>query len=163
LRYILFAFALLANLLAYIPYSPAVAQERIILKATSDQGTFLVEMTWTPEDIGRKNAFDIRFIEPETGEEIEDVLYDISIHRGGDREILRRDQTATMQEFTFDEPGSYEIRVDDIEDLGESVTIPLQVTPEFPPGTIALASAAIGATIFAAWRNSNNLFSKQSN
>ena len=158
----LIAFALLANLLAYFPYSPSVAQEQIILEATSDQGTFVVEMTWTPDDLGRKNAFHIRFIEPETGEEIEDVLYDISMYRGSDREILRHDQTTTMQEFTFDEPGSYEIRVENIENLGESVTIPLQVTPEFPPGTIALASAAIGATVIAAWRNSNNLFRKQS-
>jgi hypothetical protein len=99
----------------------------------------------------------LRFIEPETGEEIEDILYDFSIYRGGDREVLRRDQTATRQEFTFDEPGSYEIRIDDIEGLGERVAIPIQVTPEFPLGVLALA-AALGAAVLAARRNGDNLF-----
>lgn len=124
-----------------------------MLEAASDQGTFTVEITWTPDDFGSSNAFDIRFIEPETGEEIEDVRYDISIYSGGDREILRRDQTATRQEFTFDEPGSYEIRIDDIEGLGERVAIPIQVTPEFPLGTIVLVAVALGAAIVAARRN----------
>lgn len=124
----------------------------------SDQGTFTVEITWTPDDIGNANAFDIRFIEPETGEEIEDVIYDISIYSGSDREILRRDQTATRQEFTFDKPGSYEIRIDDIEGLGERAAIPIQVTPEFPVGMIAVAAAALGVAVLVARRNNNNLF-----
>jgi len=138
----------------------AAGQEQITLKAGSDQGTFMVEITWTPEDIGSANVFDLHFIEPETGEEIEGVVYDISIYKGGDREILLRDQTATRQEFTFDNPGSYTIRIDNIEGLGERVAIPIQVTPEFPTETVALAVVALGAVVIAARRNSNNLFSQ---
>lgn len=160
MRSAILAFALLSSLLAC---TQAAAQEQVVLEVASDQGTFTVEITWTPDDIGNANAFDIRFIEPETGEEIEDVIYDISIYSGSDREILRRDQTAIRQEFTFDEPGSYEIRIDDIEGLGERAAIPIQVTPEFPLGALALAAAILGAAIVAARLNSNNLFRQPTN
>jgi hypothetical protein len=160
LRNAILAFALLSSVLAY---TQAAAQEQIVLEAASDQGTFTVEITWTPDDIGSAHAFDIRFIEPETGEEIEDVVYDMSIYSGGDREVLRRHQTATRQEFTFEQPGSYEIRIDDIEGLGERVAIPIQVTPEFPLEGVALAAAVLGAAIVAARRNSNNLFRQPTN
>jgi hypothetical protein len=160
LRNAILAFALLSSLLAC---TQVAAQEQIVLEAASDQGTFTVEIIWTPDDIGSANTFDIRFIEPETGEEIEDVIYDITIYKGDDLEILQRDQTATRQEFTFDEPGSYEIRIDDIEGLGEWAAIPIQVTPEFPLGAFALAAAALGAAVIAARRNSNNLFRQPNN
>lgn len=129
-----------------------------MLEASSDEGTFTVEITWTAAEIGSSHVFDIRFIEPETGEEIEDVLYDFSIYDGEDREVLRRDQTATRQEFTFEETGSYEIRIDDIEGLGEGVAVPIQVTPEFPVGVFVLVAAAFGIAVTVVRRNSNNLF-----
>jgi hypothetical protein len=146
--------ALLASLLAA---NHAFAQEQIVLEAPSDQGTFMVEITWTPDDIDVANTFDIRFIEPETGEEIEGVMYDFSIYQEGRREVMRRDQTETQQEFEFNEAGAYEVRIEDIEGLGERVAIPIQVTPEFPVGTLALVAAALGAAVFAG-RNRNNLF-----
>ena len=149
------AFALLSSML---PFIPAAAQEQIVLEAASDQGTFTVEIMWTPGDIGSTNAFEIRFIEPETGDEIEDVIYDFSVYRDGDREILRRDQMATRQEFTFDEQGPYELRIDDIEGLGEGVAVPIQVTPEFPAVVLAAAGAVLGAAVIIARRDSTNLF-----
>ena len=133
-----------------------------MLEAASDQGTFKVEITWIPDDIGSANTFDIHFIDPETVVEIEDVVYDFSIYSGDNREVLRRDQTATRQEFTFDGPGSYQIRIDDIEGLGERVLVPIEVTPEFPNGALVTVAAALGAVLLVGWRNSNtntnNLF-----
>lgn len=140
----------------------AFAQEQTVLEASSDQGTFTVEITWTPADIGSAHVFDIRFIEPETGEEIEDISYDFSIYGNGDREVLWRDQTATRQEFTFEEMGTYEIRIDDIDGLGEGVIVPIQVTPEFPIVMAAL-SVALGVAVLVARCNSNNLFRQQVN
>lgn len=154
MRSAILAFALLSSLLAC---TQAAAQEEIVLESASDQGTFMVEITWTSDDIGSTNTFDIRFIEPETGEEIEDIRYDFSIYGEGEREILRRDHTENRQEFTFEQPGSYEIRIDDIEHLGEGIAIPIQVTPELPLGVVALA-AALGAAILVARLNSKNLF-----
>jgi hypothetical protein len=141
-------------------FTSAVAQEQIFLEVPSDQGTFIIKIAWTPDDIGRKNAFEIHFVEPETNEEIEDVLYDISIYRAGEREILLHDQTAILQEFTFDEPGSYEIRIDDIENLGEHVIIPIQVTPEFQLGGSSIVLAAFGVAVLAMILNSKSLFSQ---
>jgi hypothetical protein len=146
-----------------MPFIPSAAQEQIVLEAASDQGTFTVEITWTPGDIGRANVFDMRFIEPETGVEIEDVIYDFSVYSGGDREVLRRDQTITRQAFTFDDQGSYEIRIDDIENLGEGAAMSIQVTPEFPLGLLVVVAGALGAVVLFARRNSNNLFRRRDN
>jgi hypothetical protein len=147
-------------LLAILPFSAqAFAQEQIMLEAASDEGTFTVEITWTPADIGNAHSFDIRFIEPETGVEIEDVVYDFSIYKDGDREELRRDQATARQEFTFDEQGQYEIRVDNIDGLGEGVEVPIQVTPEFPLGTLAVIAGALGVAMLYARRHRNILFS----
>jgi hypothetical protein len=148
--------ALVVLLSFFAAIGQTFAQEQIVLEATSDQATFLVEITWTPAEIGDTHAFDIRFVEPETGEEIEDVLYDFSIYGSGEREVLRLDQSANRQEFTFEETGHYEIRIDDIEGLGEGVVIPIEVTPEFHLGIFVLTSIAFSMVVLAARRN--NLF-----
>ena len=136
----------------------------IMLEALSDQGTFRVEVAWTPADIGADNTFGIRFIEPETNIELEDIRYDILLFRGDNtlQQLRRVDQTSLQQKFRFEEPGTYRIMINDIDGLDETVTIPIEVTPEFPAGAAALTAAmTIGSAIllllfFAAKRNSNN-------
>jgi hypothetical protein len=140
-------------------FQPISAQEQIRLHTVTDQGTFRVELIWTPNDIRRANTFEIHFIDPDTGIEIEDVKYDISIYRDNWVEIQRLDQVSTFQEVFFEEAGSYEIRIDDIEDLGEGVVIPIQVTPEFQSKVFLLLIAAAGIALFAARvATGNNLF-----
>jgi hypothetical protein len=148
---------LLSSVLAFQPIS---AQEQIRLEAVSDQGTFKVEIMWTSNDIGTANKFEIHFVDPDTGSEIEDIKYDISIYRDDDRpEIQRSDQTSIFQEVLFEEVGSYEIRIDDIEDLGERTIIPIQVTPEFQLDMFVLVAAALSIGVLAArTSNGNNLF-----
>ena len=135
----------------------------IMLEALSNQGTFRVEMAWTPADIGADNTFGIRFIEPETNIELEDIRYDILLSRGDNtvQQLRRVDQTSLQQKFRFEEPGTYRIMINHIDGLDETVTIPIEVTPEFPAGAAALTAAmTIGSAIlllfFAAKRNSNN-------
>ena len=135
----------------------------IMLEALSNQGTFRVEMAWTPADIGADNTFGIRFIEPETNIELEDIRYDILLFRGDNtvQQLRRVDQTSLQQKFRFEEPGTYRIMINDIDGLDETVTIPIEVTPEFPAGAAALTAAttigsAISLLFFAAKRNSNN-------
>jgi hypothetical protein len=136
----------------------------IMLEALSDQGTFRVEVAWTSADIGADNTFGIRFIEPETNIELEDIRYDILLFRGDNtvQQLHRIDQTSLQQKFRFEEPGTYRIMINDIDGLDETVTIPIEVTPEFPAGGAALTAATtIGSAIlfFAAKRsNNNNLF-----
>jgi hypothetical protein len=148
--------ALLSSILAF---QPIYAQEQIRLEAVSDQGTFKVEIMWTSNDIGSPNNFEIYFVDPDTDSEIEGVKYDISIYRDAHPEIQRFDQTSTFQQFFFEEVGSYEIRIDDIEDLGERAIIPIQVTPEFQLRLFVFAAAALSMGVLAARAsNGNNLF-----
>jgi len=144
-----------------LAFQPIYAQEQIRLEAVTDQGTFKVEIMWISNDIGSANMFEIHFVDPDTGSEIEDIKYDISIYRNDKPEIQRLDQTSTFQQFFFVEVGSYEMRIDDIEGLGEGAIVPIQVTPEFQlKGFVlpAAAAAALGIAMFAARANSNNLF-----
>jgi hypothetical protein len=151
--------ALLSNFLAF---QLIYAQEQIRLEAVSDQGTFKVEIMWTSNDIGSANNFEIYFVDPDSGSEIEGVKYDISIYRDARPEIQRFDQTSTFQEFFFEEVGHYEIRIDDIEDLGERAIISIQVTPEFQHKVFVFAAAAAAAlsigVLAARASNGNNLF-----
>ncbi len=150
----------LALFSSILVFQRVYAQEQIGLEAASDQGTFKIEIIWTSADIGIPNKFEIHFIDPETDIEIEDVKYDISIYRDASPEIQRLDQTSIFQEFSFEEMGSYEIRIDDIEDLGERAIIPIQVTPEFQLNVLVpAAAAALSIGVLAARAtNGNNLF-----
>ncbi len=149
----------LASLSTILTFQPIYAQEQIRLEAFSDQGTFKVEIIWTSNDIGSANEFEIHFVDPDSGSEIEDVKYDISIYRDASPEIQRLDQTSIFQEFFFEEVGSYEIRIDDIEDLGERAIIPIQVTPEFQLNVLVPAAVALSIVVLAARAtNGNNLF-----
>jgi hypothetical protein len=135
------------------------AQEQILLEAFTDQGTFKVQIIWTSNAIGSLNMFEIQFIDPDTGSEIEDVKYDISVYRDDHPEIRRLDQVSIFQEFFFEDVGSYEIRIDDIEDLGEGATIPIQVTPEFGLKVILLTAATLAVVVVSVMKsNNNNLF-----
>lgn len=138
-------------------------QEQIRLEALTDQGTFKVQIMWTSNEIGRANVFEVHFIDPDTGNEIEAVKYDISIYREVKLEVQRLDQTSIFQEFYFEDMGAYEIRIDDVEDLGERATIPIQVTPEFGIDVFILSAAALGIGMLAVWGNSNDLFRRTIN
>jgi hypothetical protein len=155
---VVLSFALFPCISVFQP--PISAQGQIGLEAITDQGTFRVELIWTPNDIGRVNTFEIHFVDPDTDIEIEDIKYDISIYRDDNSpEIQRLDQVSTFQEIFFEEAGSYEIRIDDIEDLGERVIVPIQVTPEFQPKVFLIFIAALGIAMLAARAaNGNNLF-----
>ena len=154
---VILSFALLSGILVF---QPVYAQEeQIRLEAVSNQGTLKIEITWTSNDIGSPNKFEIHFVDPDTGSEIEDIKYDISIYRGASPEIRRLNQTSIFQEFFFEEVGSYEIRIDDIEDLGERAIIPIQVTPEFQLKLFVFTATALSIGVLAARAsNGNNLF-----
>lgn len=142
-----------------LPFQSTSAQEQIRLEAVTDQGTFKVEIIWISNDIGSANTFEIHFFDPDTGSEIEDITYNISIYRDDKPEIQRLDQTSIFQEFFFEEMGSYEMRIDDIEGLGERAIVPIQVTPEFQLEVFVLPAAVVlSIAILAARANGNNLF-----
>ncbi|MGI0039111.1 MAG: hypothetical protein ACREAO_04775, partial [Nitrososphaera sp.] len=55
------------------------------------------------------------------------------------------------QHYTFDEQGSYTLRIENIDGSGksEAVEIPMQVTPEFPLGAFGIAAVALGTALAA--------------
>jgi hypothetical protein len=154
---VILSLAMMSSILAFQPIS---AQEQIRLEAVTDQGTFKVEIMWISNDIGSANIFEIHFVDPDTGSEIEDIKYDISIYRDNRPKIQRLDQVSISQEFFFEEIGSYQIRIDDIEDLGEGATASIHVTPEFQLEVFVFAASTLGITVLvtAARSNNNNLF-----
>jgi hypothetical protein len=146
-------------LISILPAGHTAAQQQIQLETLTEEGTFIVEIIWTPDDIGRDNTFSIRFIEPETSTEMVDMKYNIIVYEeSGSQQLRRVDQTATEQRFSFEQAGSYTIRIDDIDGLGEGASFPIQVTPEFPAGIIGAVAGLMGAIAILARRNSNNLF-----
>ncbi|HEX2471492.1 MAG TPA: hypothetical protein VHJ59_01950, partial [Nitrososphaera sp.] len=67
---LILSLALLSSILAFQSIS---AQEQIRLEAVSDQGTFKVEIMWISNNIGSPSMFEIHFVDPDTGSEIEDI------------------------------------------------------------------------------------------
>ena len=156
---------IILNVLTYVAllsdnsvFQLASAKEHILLETVTDQGTFKVKVIWTPNTIGGENMFEIHFIDPDTGSEIEYVKYDISVYRDDKVEVQQLDQVSMFQEFFFEDEGSYVIRIEDIDDLGERATIPIQVTPEFGLDVFILSASALGIGMFAAWIYGKNLF-----
>ena len=144
------------------------AQEQIKLEGISDKGAFIVDITWTPNSITKVNTFNINFSDPETHAQIEEVKYDISIYseEGNQTIVQKTNQYATQQQVSFSKAGSYIIRISNIEDLEENVSIPIQVTPEFLSfGELIVVSAMMLVIIIVllARLNRNSLFSQQTN
>jgi hypothetical protein len=140
--------ALVLLVVAPLFFAPALAQEPETLEATSDEGTFVVRMEWTPADLGAGNMFALSFVEPETGREIEDVVYDfIVVSEGGEEIVDRRSQTLAVQDVSFQQEGSYTVRVANIEGLGEDAEFSVRVTPEFSPALVAAAGVAVAVFV----------------
>jgi hypothetical protein len=126
--------------------------EAIALEGESTTGMFHIAVGWTSADIGSENHFEIEIMD-EQGNHLDDATYDIVLLKDGEHidETHRTNQTATDQHYTFEEQGSYTLRIENINGSGESeaVEIPMQVTPEFPLGAFGIAAAAIGAIVAA--------------
>jgi hypothetical protein len=138
------------------------AQEQAELEPTSDQGSFLIRISWIENGLKEAHTFSIKFIEPETGTELEDIQYNFMIVSGenGDQVVRRVDQISTEQKAAFDQVGSYIIMIEDIEGLGENATLPIQVTPEFPIGAIIPVTLVMMVAIIAFRYRAKSLFTQ---
>lgn len=140
---------------------PAVAQEQSRIEAVSEDGTFLIQVDWTPNDLGRDHTFSLAFVEPETNAIVEDIQYNLVVLRGDGEQLFRRvDQVATEQKVRFEEVGPHTMVLEDIEGLGEDASFTIQVTPEFPlgslipvvAGTLVVILAVRSKSLFSHWR-----------
>lgn len=113
---------------------------------------FEAKITWTPADIGQPNKFHVEIFDANQLEPRSPlpVTYDIKIYKG-DKYLLPPDGMGNeaqlnedfSQDFTFVflEEESYVLAIEEIEHEGGNIRIPIQVTPEFPYGTLALFAA----------------------
>ena len=130
----------------------------ILFEATSEsdgdkglnQSSFKAQISWTPNAIGSENSFGIKFLNSSSGEELQDVMYDVMLFNEGNHlsESHRSDQQAASQRYTFPEPGFYTLRIDNIGNTTASIDLPMQVIPEFSGAASATAlTAGLLATI----------------
>jgi hypothetical protein len=126
-----------------------------------NQSIFNAQIAWTPNDIGKENTFNIKFINASSGSELQDIKYDIMIFEDGNHlaETHRADQLNNTQKYVFPEEGFYSLKIDNIGNTTASIDLPIRVVPEF--GNITLTTTYLMAgtlgiilisTKFRAWK-----------
>jgi hypothetical protein len=122
-----------------------------VLQGTSDDGAFQVMVEWESNNINKENTFNLTFINSNSSEQIEDIAYDIMLFKDDQHiaESHRSAQTAEQQKYVFADQGSYTLRIENINNTGASIDLPMQVIPEFPLRIFALMIALIGTIIIA--------------
>lgn len=107
-----------------------------------NQSTFNARIKWTPNDIGKENTFNIKFINTSSGGELQDTKYDIMLFGDGNHlaETHRADQLNNTQKYVFPEEGFYSLRIDNIGNTTASIDLPIHVVPEFGNATLTTTS-----------------------
>jgi hypothetical protein len=113
--------------------SPSNGSPEADTSPTNNQDIFNAQIKWTPNDIGKENTFDIKFIDTSSGGELQDIKYDIMIFEDGNHlaETHRADQLNGTQKFVFPEKGFYSLKIDNIGNTTASIDLPIHVVPEF--------------------------------
>ncbi|HEX7207815.1 MAG TPA: hypothetical protein VF233_06495, partial [Nitrososphaeraceae archaeon] len=122
-----------------------------ILQGTSNDGAFKVMVDWRSNNINKENTFNLTFINSNSSEQIEDIVYDIMLFKDDQHitESHRSAQTAEQQKYVFTDQGSYTLRIENINNTAASIDLPMQVIPEFPLSIFALMIALFGTIIIA--------------
>jgi hypothetical protein len=98
-----------------------------------NQSSFKAQISWIPNTIGSENTFGIRFLNSSSGEELQNIVYDVMLFNEGNHlsESHRSNQHAASQKYVFSEPGFYTLKIDNIGNTSSSIDLPMQVVPEF--------------------------------
>src|SRR5919197_1398976 len=98
-----------------------------------NQGSFKAQIAWIPNAIGSENTFSIKFLNTSSGDELQNVTYDIMLFNEENHlsESHRSNQQAASQKYVFPESGLYTLKIDNIENTTAEINLPIQVVPEF--------------------------------
>ena len=109
-----------------------------------NQGSFKAQIAWIPNAIGSENTFSIKFLNTSSGEELQNVTYDIMLFNEENHlsESHRTNQQAASQRYVFPESGLYTLKIDNIGNTTAEINLPIQVVPEFAGGGPATAIIA---------------------
>ena len=104
------------------------------LGGVSTEGNVEVFVNWTVADIGQPNTFTFRFADPDDNPI--SPIYSIELQQNNQTlpGTLREEQTSPMQEYTFNQTGSYTLVIHDMQDRSATdvINIPLQVNATSP-------------------------------
>ncbi|MDQ3838139.1 MAG: hypothetical protein M3297_02610 [Thermoproteota archaeon] len=119
-----------------------------------NQSSFRAQISWTPNAIGSENTFGIKFLNSSSGEELQNIAYDVMMFNEGNHlsETHRLNQQAASQKYIFAEPGFYTLRIDNIGNTSSSIDLPIHVVPEFSSGasTMILVAGLLCFVLFIA-------------
>src|ERR671924_174500 len=109
-----------------------------------NQGSFKAQIAWIPNAIGSENTFSIKFLNTSSGDELQNVTYDIMLFNEENHlsESHRTNQQAASQRYVFPESGLYTLKIDNIGNTTAEINLPIQVVPEFAGAGPATASIA---------------------
>ncbi len=140
-----------SNISSTLSNNTSVSSGSNILQGTSSDGAFKVMVDWRSNNINKENTFNLTFINSNSSEQIEDIVYDIMLFKDDQHitESHRSAQTAEQQKYVFADQGSYTLRIENINNTGASIDLPMQVIPEFPLSIFALMIALFGTIIIA--------------
>ncbi len=140
-----------SNISNTLSNNTSVSSGSNILQGTSNDGAFKVMVDWRSNNINKENTFNLTFINSNSSEQIEDIVYDIMLFKDDQHitESHRSAQTAEQQKYVFADQGSYTLRIENINNTAASIDLPMQVIPEFPLSIFALMIALFGTIIIA--------------
>lgn len=140
-----------SNITNTLSNNTSVSSGSNVLQGISDDGAFQVMVDWKSNSINKENTFNLTFINSNSSEQIEDIAYDIMLFKDDQHiaESHRSAQTAEQQKYVFADQGSYTLRIENINNTGASIDLPMQVIPEFPLRIFALMIALFGTIIIA--------------
>lgn len=115
-------------------------------------GNYGVDLTWIPENLQPGEAEFIMTIYDKNLQPVPKAEYDFVLIQNG-QEIQRKSHVASaggsFEDVTFFEgnKGPLTLRIENIDQSGEYIEIPIMVTPEFPLGWILILCAMLSAGI----------------
>ena len=133
-----------------------------------NQSSFKAQISWIPSAIGSENTFGIRFLNSSSGEELQNIVYDVMLFNEGNHlsESHRSNQHAASQKYVFSEPGFYTLKIDNIGNTTSSIDLPMQVVPEFSSeasAMILVAGLLAALLLMARFKTVRTLFLHQDN
>ncbi|MCS6767243.1 MAG: hypothetical protein RMJ59_04360 [Candidatus Nitrosocaldus sp.] len=131
-----------------------------VLTSRSSKGSVLVEMQFAPSTINVNDTVYFRFVfkDPNTGEELKSVRYDVMLYDTHNEHVDRSHRSKTMRTMQvydgsfFTEQGTYTLLLTDVNDTGESVRFSITVVPEFPVGIAMVVGASLLIAVLMARR-----------
>jgi hypothetical protein len=104
------------------------------LGGVSTEGNVEVFVNWTVADIGQPNTFSFNFRDPDDNPI--SPIYSIELQQNNQTVpgTLREEQNSPVQEYTFNQTGSYTLVIHDMQDRSATdvINIPLQVNATSP-------------------------------